>query len=186
MAKPGFVYRAIGIIVLLIGIGFLIMGMSYYFDGLEDNTEAKNKSNGTMLTVVCGFPFFMIGLGFFIFGYYKYRQDKPIQDISAILRSYPKINIVEVAKKIGKPIPKTEMLINTCIKKEYVKGYIDDNNYFIHDYTFQGMAEPVSPQFAPRAPPAPIATPQENICPRCGDPLLVDSSQGLYFCPKCG
>jgi len=186
MVKPGFVYRIIGIVVLLIGLCFLVIGISYYFDGLDENTEEENKDSGTSLTFFCGLPFILVGLFFFLFGYHRYRKDKPIQDISAILRSYPQVKITKVAKKMGKSVSQTERLINLCIKEGYVRGYIDEKNNFIHDYTFQGMSKPLAPQFAPRPSPPPKAIHQENLCPRCGDPLLVDSNKGLYFCPKCG
>lgn len=122
------------------------------------------------IMVMCTITFIIPGVIIFAWGLKLGKWESDLEKLAGYLKSYRRIRIHDIARKLGKTEYETEDLIAQCVKQDLVKGYIDRSTgeFFTYESLFEEVKKP-------------------NNCPSCG--ALIDTRLLMgetAVCKYCG
>lgn len=97
-----------------------MISLSYLFGWSEKNVSAAINIIG-VCTVITLIP----GIIFLYFGLKSSRERREIVELVSYLKTYRRINLSDLAKKLSKNEFETEKIIMKCVDRKLVDGFID-------------------------------------------------------------
>lgn len=116
----GTILKILGIFFMIIW-GFLLMiSLSYLFGWSEKNISAAINIIG-----ICSVITLIPGIIFLYFGLKVTREERELVELASYLRTYRRINLSDLARKLDKSEFKTEKILMKCVDRKLVDGFID-------------------------------------------------------------
>lgn len=159
----GRAYLTVGVLLLLLFAVGVIIGVSYLY-----GYPYYAPGNFPVITGVCIPTALVPGLVLIVLGRRAALKEKELIEFTAWVKTYRRISLADLARKLGKPQMEAEQLLVTVVDRGLLKGFIDRST---DEFVLQD------------------AVGQEaflDTCPRCGANL-----QKRYFlgetvtCPYC-
>ncbi len=159
----GSVYSTVGVLLLLLFAFGIVVGVAYFF-----GYPYYQPENLPLLAAVCTPTALVPGIVLLVLGRKANRREKELVEFSAWVRTYRRIGLGELARKLGKREYEAEKVLVECVDRGLVKGFIDrSTNEFV-------IQEAVGQEFF------------LETCPRCGANLQQRFLQGeTVRCPYC-
>jgi len=159
----GSVYTTIGALFLILFAFGIVVGVSYYF-----GYPYYQPGNLPLFVSLCTPTALLPGIVLLLLGRKANLREKELVEFSAWVRTYRRIGLGELARKLGKREYEAEKILVECVDRGLVKGFIDrSTNEFV-------LQEAMGQEFF------------LETCPRCGANLRQRFLQGeTVRCPYC-
>lgn len=159
--------KTTGIIIIIIGAFWLFVAFFSVFTGLEKGV----KSDVNLGFILGGFSLAIIipGAKLFMSGVKLSRLEENLKQLAALIKSYRRIKLTEIAEKFSINALEAEKLLNTAIELDLVRGNMDrtTGEFFISESLNEIK--------------------QISYCPNCGASLnRVIHTGETAKCPSCG
>jgi len=156
------------------GIIIIASGAIILFSGLYAVATGYQKGNREDINIgylMSGFSLAIIipGVRLYIAGVKLTRLEENLKQLAALVKTYRRISLGEIAKKLNIPVMKAEKLLNTAVELGLVKGNMDrtTGEFFVSDSLNEVK--------------------KVSFCANCGASLSQVIYQGeTGKCPSCG
>jgi len=114
------VYLTLGVLLLLAGVLGIVIGFAYRY-----GVPYYDPSVLPVLTAVCVPTAFVPGAIFLLLGLRARRVARELVEFSAWVRTYRRVRLDELARKLGKTTLETERILVQVMDRGLVKGFLD-------------------------------------------------------------
>lgn len=159
--------KTTGIIITTIGALFLFVGIFAVASGFDKNV--REDINIGFIMSLFSIAIIIPGVRLYISGVKLSKLEENLKQLAALIKTYRRISLTDIAKKFSIPDIEAEKLLNTAIDLKLISGNMDRNTgeFF--------LAESLS------------EIKKVSYCPNCGASLTQVIHQGeTGKCQACG
>lgn len=149
-----------------------------YVNGTWSESTAYYPDYAQVLQVIVFYT--LPGILLFAGGTILRKREDNLIHLSSLLKTYRKVEISDIARKMNKGETETIKLIEKCLKKKYVSGKFDSTlgNFLTLKATSEQI-ESFSCPFCNTSFPEKVLTGETRKCPYCGNMVAVPSSSKI-------
>ena len=127
-------------LLLVLGILFALTSVFFVFMAASIRVDEKRGEDIDMTSdvpIFCCLPFFLPeAIVFLALSVFFWIKAKTYRELASRLESYRIIKVHDLAMKMGNKEDKARKMVETCIKRKYVKGRLDEkkDTFYTDEY----------------------------------------------------
>ncbi len=120
------------------------------------------------------------------------REERELENLANLMKSYGRVSLVDLAKRMGKDEADVELLVMTALGDGYMKGFVDPDTRIFYYGSDAPDYRPVVVESKTVEVPLRVqsvtAEPKDEVrfCRECGQRVEWVTEEGRWHCPSCG